>query len=265
MTSRYCSLAAVLVVALAIPSGVAAQNPAAPGFDRAGSDQRAVAIADSVMERLGGRAAWDDTRFITWNFFGDRRHFWDKHSGDIRVEGADREDGTPYLILMNIHSKEGRAWRDGVETSGEELGTLLELGESAWINDSYWMFMPYKLKDSGVTLDYVGPGTMEDGRDAEVLELTFTDVGRTPQNKYQVYVASDSGLVEQWDFYAQATDEEPRFRIPWHDWRPFDQILLSDNRGKSGHTGVAVFKELPASVFSDPRAVDLAALGLEED
>jgi len=265
MTSRYCSFAAMLLVVLAIPCGAAAQNPAAPGFDRAGSDERAISLADSVMERLGGRAAWDDTRFISWNFFGSRRHFWDKYSGDVRIEGTDREDGTPYLILMNLHSKQGRAWSDGVEVSGKQLETLLDLGEAAWINDSYWMFMPYKLKDSGVTLAYVGSGTMEDGRGAEVLELTFKDVGRTPQNKYHVYVASDSGLVEQWDFFSQATDEEPRFRIPWHGWRPFDRILLSDDRGETGHTGVAVFESLPASVFSDPRAVDLAALGLEED
>ena len=241
------------------------ENPPAPGFDLAGSDPRAIELADTVMERMGGRAAWDATRYLTWNFFDRRRHFWDKHSGDIRVEGADRESGSPYLILMNLHSKAGRAWRDGQEADGEALAELLDLGEAAWINDAYWLFMPYKLKDSGVTLGYLGAGEMQDGRPAQVIELTFREVGRTPQNKYHVYVADDSGLVEQWDYYAEASDAEPRFQIPWHDWRRFGAIWLSDDRGESGHTDVAVFDELPAEIFSSPEPVDLTALGLGAD
>ncbi|MEZ5331564.1 MAG: hypothetical protein R2991_05830 [Thermoanaerobaculia bacterium] len=51
--------------------------------------------------------------------------------------------------------------------------------------------MPYKLEDPGVTLHYLGERPMLDGRPAEVLELTFEGVGRTPQNKYHVYVAEE--------------------------------------------------------------------------
>jgi len=253
--------ALLCLTALAVAPVVAEEeNPAAAGFDVEGSDAQAIELADSVMEGLGGRAAWDQTRFVSWKFFGRRAHFWDRYTGDIRVEGVGREDEKPYLILMNLHSMEGRAWRDGEEVAGEELGELLELGEAAWINDSYWMFMPYKLKDSGVTLRYLGARTMEDGRAAEVLELTFRDVGRTPDNKYHVYVADDSGLVEQWDYYQEFADEEPGFKVPWHNWQRYGRILLSDNRGKGSHTDVRVFDRLPATVFTSPDPVDLATL-----
>ena len=124
-----------LAACLAMPV-LAGDNPPAEGFDLDGSDPRAIELADAVMERMGGRAAWDATRFVTWNFFDRRRHFWDKRAGDVRVEGADRETGVPYLVLMNLHSLEGRAWRDGEEVSGEELEELLDLGESAWINEA---------------------------------------------------------------------------------------------------------------------------------
>ena len=117
--------------------------------------------------------------------------------------------------------------------------------------------MPYKLKDSGVTLTYLGDTMMEDGRAAEGLQLTFAGVGDTPENKYHVHVAKDSGLVEQWDFYAQASDEEPRFKTPWHDWESHGAILLSANRGRGTHTDVAVFDELPESIFTSPEPVDL--------
>ena len=44
--------------------------------------------------------------------------------------------------------------------------------------------MPYKLKDSGVTLKYKGQDTLETGHPAEKLQLTFEEVGKTPENKY---------------------------------------------------------------------------------
>lgn len=249
-------------LAMLLPlSAFAESNPPAPGFDAAGSDAKAIEIADAVMERMGGRAAWDSTRYITWKFFGNRQHLWDKHSGDVRIEGVGREDEKPYLILMNLHSKEGRAWHDGVEINdAAALAGMLENGESAWINDSYWIAMPYKLKDTGVTLKYAGEGTMVDERSAEVLELTFEGVGRTPENKYRVYVAKDSGLVEQWDFYAQASDPEPRFQVPWHNWQRHGSIMLSDDRGRGKHTGLAVLDAVPEGIFTSPEPVDWAAL-----
>lgn len=238
-----------------------AVNPAAEGFLAAESDPEAIAVADRVMMRLGGRDAWDATRFITWKFFGNRLHVWDKHTGDIRVEGFDRETREPYLILMNINTKQGRAWQAGEEvTDADRLSELLDLGESTWINDSYWMFMPYKLKDTGVALKYLSERRLLDGRSAQVLELTFREVGRTPDNKYEVYVAKESGLVEQWDFFTKASDESSRFQVPWRSWRRHGSILLSDDRGRSRHTDIAVFDEVPPEVFSSPDAIDMTTL-----
>ena len=121
-------------------------------------------------------------------------------------------------MLMNVVDKSGRAWQSSVEvTHQDSLEILLEQGYRAWINDSYWMFMPYKLKDSGVTLKHKGVGTTTNGAAADILTLTFDGVGVTPQNKYDVYVARSSKLVVQWDFFANAADAEPRFQMPWAD------------------------------------------------
>ena len=246
---------------LALSPAFAAENPAAPGFNLAASDPEAINLADEVMERMGGRAAWDETRYVTWRFFGRRRHVWDKYTGDIRVEGTDRETEKPYVILMNLHTMQGRAWSDGQEiTDPAALAEKLEFGEAVWINDGYWIFMPYKLKDTGVTLKYLGERTMLDGRAAKTLQLTFENVGRTPENKYFVYIAEDSGLVEQWDFFDSADQSEPRFQNPWHNWQLYGEILLSDNRGDSGHTDVAVLSELPSAVLHSPEPVDWKSL-----
>lgn len=232
-------------------------NPAAPGFNAADSDARAVEIADAVMKKMGGRAAWDRTRYITWVFFGSRRHLWDKFTGDIRVEGTDRRSGEATLTLMNIHTGEGRVWRGGEEVTGAEtLEAGLEAGLSAWINDSYWLVMPYKLKDTGVTLKHVGEGETRAKDPAEVLELTFDDVGRTPQNKYRVYVSKASGLVVQWDYYSTAEDDEPRISTPWTDWTKHGEILLSGGRGQRRLDGIGVLDTAPAGCFTKPDPID---------
>lgn len=228
------------------------KNPAAPGFNAEGSDVKAIAIADQVMEAMGGRKNWDDCRYITWKFFGRRFHVWDRHTGDIRVESGKR------TVLMNIHTKKGRAWEEGEEvTHPDSLAKRLDGGYRAWINDSYWLAMPYKLKDSGVTLKYVGEQKMEDGKDADVLQLTFEGVGVTPQNKYEVFVNKENHLVEQWAYFRTAEDDTARFITPWHEWSPYGKILLSANRGNRGHSDIAVFDTLPAAVLESPEPANI--------
>ena len=221
--------------------------PAAEGFNADASDARAIAVADATMEAMGGYAAWDQTRYITWRFFGGRLHVWDKWTGNVRFEQDD------LTVLMNLHTRSGRAWREGRALADAELQAALDRGYRSWINDAYWFVMPYKLKDSGVTLNYVGTADSQDGRPADVLELTFEGVGVTPQNKYRVWVDQETHLVSQWAFYPQASDSVARFIGPWNNWRRYGQILLSDNRGERSHTGVAVFADLPAAVFDDPQ------------
>ena len=252
-------LLSLLLLATSATSPVEAEeaNPAAVDFDHEASDPKAIAIADRVMQAMGGRAAWDATHHLRWRFFGRRLHVWDKYTGDIRIEWQDRDSGEPYVILMNISTKQGRAWTAGSEiTDSNDLSAMLDRGESMWINDSYWMFMPYKLKDSGVTLKYVGESPLPDGREADVLELTFHNVGRTPENKYHVSVSQERHLVEQWSFFGNADDPEPRFTNPWGNWQRYGAILLSDNRGDSGHSDLAVFETLPSDVYSSPSPVE---------
>ena len=54
------------------------------------------------------------------------------------------------------------------------------------MNNSCWLLMPFNRKDSGVTLTYQGSGELLDGPPAEVLNMTFRNVGGTPDNRYEV-------------------------------------------------------------------------------
>ena len=243
--------------------GAAESNPPAEGFDLQGSDAKAIELADAVMAKMGGRRAWNETRYIVWNFFGQRRHVWDKREGRVRIE-LDGPEGVPYVYVLNIDTKSGRAWKGGQEvTDPDELARMMDQAEAMWINDSYWLVMPYKPTDAGVTLKFLGERAMEGGRIADVLQLTFKDVGRTPNNKYHVYVAKDSGLVEQFDYYEHSDDPTPRISAPWRKWKRFGRIMLSGDRGErhgrpAKLTDIAVFDELPESVFTNPEPINLS-------
>ncbi len=243
-------------------TGGAAGNPTAPEGNR--RDPRAIEIRDAVLDAMGGRKAWDDTRYISWRFFGRRLHVWDKWTGDIRVEFSG-DDGKRVAVSANLHTKAGKAWKDGEPvTVDAELAGVIRSAISAWVNDSYWLVMPYKLADPGVALAYKGDAKLEDGRAADLLQLTFDGVGETPENRYDVYVARDTRLVEQWSYYRSATDAKPEFTCPWRNWQRYGAILLSDDRGilrdqPARHTEIAVFDSLPRSVFDTGAPFDPTA------
>jgi hypothetical protein len=241
-----CSLALVSAACQARPQTAASANPPCPGFDSAGSDPRALAIADEVMQSMGGRAAWDKARVLCWTFFSRRKHTWDKWTGDYRLDEGNQ------VVLMNLETGAGRVFDKGVEVKDPEtLQAALKRTRSVWINDSYWLVMPYKLKDSGVTLKYGGEGELADGRKADVLELSFAAVGDTPDNRYRVFVGRDTHLVERWQYFEHRADSEPKMDTPWAGWEMHGGIRLASSRGeKRPMGGLQVLDQPPASLTS---------------
>jgi hypothetical protein len=221
-------------------------NPAAQGFNLEESDAKAIEIADKVMEASGGRETWDNTDLFQWRFFGNRLHTWNKATGDVIIE-SEKDD---FRYELNLNTMEGKVVIGGDELSEVDgKAKYLTRAKEFWINDSYWIFLPFKLKDTGVTLKYLGEGETSDGRAAEKLQLTFQDVGVTPENKYIVYVDKESNLVSQWDFFTNFEDEEPRFSNPWADYQSYDGLMLSSSRGgERGMQDIAVGQAL-ASKF----------------
>ncbi len=200
----------------------------AEGFDPEGSDSLAVELANKVLLAVGGRTAWDNTEYIKWNFFGSRRHVWNKTTNDVVIEGL-RDS---FIIKMNLDRMDGYVNLNGTELSkSDSLDKYLQRGKEMWINDSYWLLMPFKLKDPGVSLQYLGSDTTRNGNLAEKIELTFDNVGVTPDNKYHIYIDPIKNLVLQWDYFTNNQDTLPRFSSPWEQYRIYGNLLLSESRG----------------------------------
>lgn len=234
---------------------LAAMPPLAFAVAPSGSDPRAVAIAQRVMEALGGEAAWKATRYLRFDFAVDRggktlvrrAHTWDKWTGACRVEGPDK-DGKALVAVLNVNTREGQATLGGAPLAGPELKAALDTAYAWWVNDTYWLIMPYKMRDPGVVLTLAGQEKSGEDTWDKVL-LTFDNVGLTPKDKYWVFVNTRTGLVDRWDFVLKGEKTEPA-RFDWKGWRGFGRIQLADDRvsPKDGTRIHFPVLDVPASV-----------------
>jgi hypothetical protein len=267
------SLAAVII--LAACTGSAAQSPApvsepsppaSPAYPDAASmpnDPRATAVADRVMQALGGKEAWDNTRFLRFSFgserdgkFVGRTHTWDKWTGRYRVEGVTRE-GDPFITVMNLNTRQGAAWLKGRPLEGDEWNQQLERAYGMWVNDTYWLLMPYKMRDPGVILSYAGEEKGANGAMYDKVKLTFDNVGLTPRDAYWVWVNRDTGMVDRWDFVLKG-EAVPPTTFLWTGWKKYGGIMLAGERTNTADgrkillPDIAVLDTVPDSVFTSP-------------
>ena len=220
-------------------------NAVTPAFDIENSDSKAIEIADKVMEAMGGQEAWDSLRYVSWNFFGARDLIWDKHEGRVRIDFP--RDSSIYLV--NVKTMEGKVLRKGVEVT-DSLQKYIEMAKSIWINDSYWLAMPFKLKDPGVTLTYAREDSTLADEFSDVLVLNFEGVGDTPDNKYEVYVDKSDNLIKQWAYYRNSEQDSVTAIWPWDNYKDYNGLLLSGDRSDNkGPRNIKVFDQLPDAVF----------------
>jgi hypothetical protein len=224
-------------------------NPAAEGFDIANSDPAAVELADSVMVAMGGWQNWNNTRFISWNILGSRKLIWDKKDARARIESL--KDSTTYLV--NLNALTGKVYIKGQQlTDNDSLKKMLKRARNIWSSDAYWLIMPFKLKDSGVTLKYLGEDTLKTGDRCNVLQLTYNSAADMPQNKYHVYVDLADNLVKQWAYYSNASQDSATFVLPWDNYKKHGNILLSSHRSEGGGPiDVSVDNNLNEKIFTE--------------
>lgn len=214
------------------------------------TDEKAKALAQKVLHNMGGQQGWDDTRFLAWTF-NNQYQIWDKHQNRYRWE----KDSI--VAIIDTQTKDGKVYIGGKELQNqEEKQKLLERAYALWINNSYWLVMPFKLQDQGVNLKYAGEGKALDGTDADLLEMTFEEVGLTPQNKYHLWVDKESGLITQWAFFRNQRDVEPTFTRRWSDYKDYGSIKLASDRSNMQSDfrleHIAAPEDVPAKVFNSP-------------
>ena len=227
-------------------------NPPAEGFNAKASDQIAIDLADSVVVAYGGRRAYDNTRYFRWDFFGIRTLYWDKQAGRVRIESP--RDNRVYLLDYSGEELSGRVRDKGNEiTDSTALREALQQAYSIWINDSYWLVQPFKLKDSGVTLKLIGDNALDPvvNRPSYQLQQTFEEVGDTPGNRYVLWIDKVTNRINTWQFFRSAEDEEPAMQTPYAGVAPYNGILLSGDRGEYSLGNIYAGNRMEERFFSD--------------
>ncbi len=223
----------------------------------------AYAWHDSVMAELGGARGWQRARYLKfrWNVYrgeklvSDRLHQWDRYEGTYRLMTKLPEG--ELQALFDVNTREGSVWMDGEPQAGATADSLIERAYAMYINDSYWLLMPYKWRDPGVRLEHLGPLTDEDGR-WNVFHLSFDSVGLTPGDQYWVYVTADPPYqVGKWQYHLQGRDSEGPI-IRWKNWQQFGPIKLATEREslngdfKIVFNDVDVARRVPRGAFAPP-------------
>jgi hypothetical protein len=170
------------------------------------------------------------------------------------VSGKTRA-GLDFVFIHKLNTTEGKAWMGGNAIQGDSLVKLLARANSLWINDTYWMLMPYKLRDPGVILAY--DGTVRSGDLLyDKLALSFENVGDTPGDHYWVYVNRATHRVDKWEMVLQGEHPPPE-AYTWEDWEQHDGLWFpTAKRGAQGRTiytrNIETVHAFPATEFTQP-------------
>jgi hypothetical protein len=241
----------ILVAAALIP---VVHIPAQP------ADKKAREIAETMMQAMGGQDAWHRAHYVRFDFIVDipsrkaksqRSHLWDKKTGRYRLESTDKENRS-IVTLFNAGTKEGEVYANGTKLEGSAKEAALKSAYGAFINDMYWLAMPWKWSDQGVNLKYLGQKTLR-GKPFDVVQLTFGNVGLTPGDRYEAYVSPETHLMEHWIYVLQSGQKGA-----W-DWQYTTSrgIKLASNHtdgaGGSINMGtVEVSDKVDEGLFTDP-------------
>ncbi len=235
--------------ALFLSSALFAQTP----------DPQALEVTEAMHEAMGGLKNWNNTRYVQFKFQvgqpGDwrtsRAHLWDKWEGRYRFESTD-DVGVKSVILFNTNTKVGKAYMGGEELPAAEAQNRINGAYSAYINDTYWLAMPWKWLDGGVTLKHLGEET-RDGITCDIVELSFKSVGLTPGDVYRAFVSRESHLMVHWEYTLQSEREGA-----W-DWEYADTNglkLAATHTQESGREiemgGPVASDEVDETLFTDP-------------
>lgn len=222
-------------------------------------DPKAVEVATAMVKAMGGQEKWDAVQYVRFDFIvknkgevvAERSHLWDKQRGLHRIERKSK-DGKQEVVFTTISNQTGKAFRDGKELTGTEAAEAGKGAYGAWINDVYWLSMPWKWSDGGVNLKYAGTA-QRDGVTHDIVELTFGKVGLTPGDKYRAFVSQKTRMMTYWEYTLQSGNTG---QWTWEYTTTGGVKLASTHKGQDREINMGTVKVLDSADdawFSDPK------------
>jgi len=243
-------------------TGFANYPAAAPAFDRAGSDPKAVEIADRVIAAAGGQAKWDATRQVRWSesvttgqagmapiLFDEA---WDRWNGRHyqRLRGTEGD----VVVMRHLYETSGTAYyQSGQATRAllrADMDRALGNARERWELDTAILLLPFLLEAPGVKLTLAGEGPGEPGQPPlDDLKLTFDPKDPTRTSTYHAMVNRTTNQIARIEIVKASDPDTKRLGYKLDRWIDIGGLKLAtvyENIGLAGE--VITF----TSVTADP-------------
>jgi hypothetical protein len=207
------SLIAFVLISLAI-------LPALPAAEETSGNMPPLAMD---LWKASGGENWSKIKEIDFNFVVEQEgkqlfiaaHRWNVAAMTDAVKWKDKE-GKDHDVTANLSKP---------ATEGEEKTAF-----ARWVNDSYWLLAPLKIRDKGVKVEAGGPKDLN-GTSVETINLSFDSVGLTPTDRYVLYIDPQTKMPKAWD-YIPATGTG--LQATWEKFQNFGGLNLATEHNFSG-------------------------------
>jgi hypothetical protein len=209
------------------PAPPASESSAPP----AAIDAKSTPLVDSLVREMGGIDAWNGIPAVRFDFVVlqtsrepmSRMHWWDKAGGRCRVEWTDAQ-GRKVAAVVNLADRTGKSCTAGVADADTLLREHVGAAYGMWVNDTYWLAMPFKLHDPGVRVEYDRAEKRGEG-DYDVLSLSFAGVGLTPRDHYWLFLNRKTHRIDRWEYVLQGQEPPPQ-EATWTDWQRVGPVTM---------------------------------------
>lgn len=205
------------LVLVAVIAGIIAHQPLP---STTGTTAQADQLARE-MEQAVNKAAWDSTRWISWQFPTGTAYLWDKERKMVQVKWGDKK------VLLYTPGQQGLAYQNGqLVTDAARKQKLIQRAWSQFANDSFWLCAPMKAFDPGTKRALVDLENGEQG-----LLVTYQSGGVTPGDQY-LWLLDENKRPRAWKMWVNIIPVGG-LEFSWQDWRVKEgqPLLATDHRG----------------------------------
>jgi hypothetical protein len=180
-------------------------------------------LAHEVWKASGGEH-WPHVKTIDFTFAVEKNgktvmqaeHHWDVAAQTDRVKWKDKD------VTVNLAEP-------GQDADGKAA-------YERWVNDSYWLLSPLKLRDRGLKVTSEGTKEM-DGALREVLRLSFDRVGLTPNDQYRLYIDPATKRVASWDYMPKPGET---MHGTWEGYQQTGGLMLATDHKMDGGVQIRI-------------------------
>lgn len=179
-------------------------------------------LATELWKASGGEN-WAKVKEIHFTFAVEQggktlfsaQHAWNVAAGTDTVKWKDKQ-GQDHDVTVNLAAPPQ-------EGEGKDA-------YARWVNDSYWLLAPLKIRDPGVKVEATGPKDLN-GTSLETLQLSFDSVGLTPSDRYVFYIDPQTKLPRAWDYIPQTGEG---LQATWEKYQNFGGLNLATEHNFKG-------------------------------